>query len=79
MIDSIRSLTMPTPDGDWFSAGVVSDGSAYGIPAGIVYSFPLRTEDGSAWSIVRDLPIDNDARAAPRRLRSRTHRRARCR
>ena len=62
-LDSVRAIVTPTPSGDWFSAGVVSDGSAYGIPAGIVYSFPLQTKDGKSWSIVRDLPIDLDARA----------------
>lgn len=62
-LESVRSLVTPTPPGDWFSAGVVSDGSAYEIPAGIVYSFPLQTRDGKTWSIVRDLPIDADARA----------------
>jgi malate dehydrogenase len=60
-IDSIRSLILPTPPEDWFSAGVVSDGS-YGIPAGLIYSFPLRTTDGVSWSIVRGLPLDDDAR-----------------
>ena len=42
-LDSVRSLHVPTPGGDWFSAGVVSDGS-YGIPAGLIYSFPLASE-----------------------------------
>jgi malate dehydrogenase len=60
-IDSVRSIVLPTPQDDWFSAGVVSDGS-YGIPAGLIYSFPLVTKDGRTWSIVRDLPIDDDAR-----------------
>jgi len=61
-LDSVRSASFPTPAGDWFSAGVVSDGS-YGIPSGLIYSFPLRTEDGKSWSIVPDLDIDADARA----------------
>jgi malate dehydrogenase len=60
-IDSVRSLVQPTPADDWFSAGVVSNGS-YGIPAGLIYSYPLRTSDGKTWSIVPDLPIDDDAR-----------------
>src|SRR3954470_22074831 len=50
-IDSVRSAATPTPADDWFSAGVVSDGS-YGIPAGLIYSVPLRTADGRSWSIV---------------------------
>ena len=60
-IDSVRSASHPTPVDDWFSAGVVSDGS-YGIPAGLIYSFPLQSEDGKSWSIVTDLAIDDDAR-----------------
>jgi malate dehydrogenase len=60
-IDSVRSANRPAPGDDWFSAGVVSDGS-YGIPAGMIYSVPLRTRDGKTWSIVQGLPIDDDAR-----------------
>jgi malate dehydrogenase len=60
-VGSVRSLVQPTPLDDWFSAGVVSDGS-YGIPAGLIYSFPLRTSDGWTWSIVPGLSIDDDAR-----------------
>ncbi|WP_422925102.1 malate dehydrogenase [Singulisphaera sp. PoT] len=61
-LDSVRSASFPTKSGDWFSAGVVSDGS-YGIPAGLIYSFPLTSTDGKSWSIVQNLPIDDDARA----------------
>ena len=60
-LDSVRSLHVPTPPGDWFSAGVVSDGS-YGIPAGLIYSFPLVSKGDGNWSIVQGLPIDDDAR-----------------
>jgi malate dehydrogenase len=60
-LDSVRSASFPTQGGDWFSAGVVSDGS-YGIPVGMIYSFPLRTTDGRSWSIVPGLMIDSDAR-----------------
>jgi malate dehydrogenase len=61
IVDSLRSASSPTPGDDWFSAGVVSDGS-YGIPAGLIYSFPLISSDGGRWSIVPGLPIDDDAR-----------------
>ena len=60
-LDGIKSVVTPTPGDDWFSAGVVSDGS-YGVPAGLIYSFPLRTEDGKSWKIVPGLPVDDDAR-----------------
>jgi malate dehydrogenase len=59
-IDSVRSAVFATRAGDCFSAGVVSDGS-YGIPAGLIYSFPLRT-GGNAWSIIQGMSIDGDAR-----------------
>src|SRR3954452_4258455 len=59
-IDSVRSASTTTQGDDWFSAGVVSDGS-YGIPEGLIYSFPLRS-DGKTWSIVTTLPIDDDDR-----------------
>lgn len=59
-IDSVRSASVATPSGDWFSAGVVSDGS-YGVPSGLLYSFPL-TSDGTTWSVVQGLTIDDDAR-----------------
>jgi malate dehydrogenase len=62
IVGSIRSITTPTPAHDSFSAGIVSDGS-YGIPAGLVYSYPLRTADGRTRSIVPGLPIDDHARS----------------
>ena len=61
-LDSVRSASFPTRGDDWFSAGVVSDGS-YGIPTGLIYSFPLRSTDGKSWQVVQGLSIDNDARA----------------
>jgi malate dehydrogenase len=61
IIDSLRALVFPTAAGDWFSAAVVSDGS-YGIPLGLLYSFPLVSKGSCAWSIVPGLPIDSEAR-----------------
>ena len=61
VIDSVRSLDTPTRQGDWFSAAVVSDGS-YGIPAGLIYSYPLVSKGDGDWSIVPGLPIDDEAR-----------------
>ena len=60
-LDSVRSAATGTSPMDWFSAGVVSDGS-YGVPHGLIYSFPLRSNDGRSWSIVPGLTIDADAR-----------------
>ncbi len=60
-IDTVRSVYHPTAPNDWFSAAVVSDGS-YDIPAGLIYSFPLTSRGNGAWSIVPNVPIDEDAR-----------------
>jgi malate dehydrogenase len=60
ILDSIRSIIHPTPIKLRFSAAVASDGS-YGVPRGLFFSFPLRTEDGKSWSIVRDLYLDQHA------------------
>ena len=59
-IDHVHSWVNGTPAGDWTSAGIVSDGS-YGVPEGIVSSFPVTTKDGN-WSIVQGLEIDEFSR-----------------
>src|SRR6266851_334578 len=45
IVDHVRSLRQPTAKGDWFSAAVTSDGS-YGVPMGLMSSFPLRSTGG---------------------------------
>ncbi len=60
VVDTVRSLTTPTADGDWTSVAVCSDGS-YGVPEGLISSFPIRS-DGSRWSIVQGVPIDEFSR-----------------
>jgi malate dehydrogenase len=62
IVDSLRSASFPTAGDDWFSAGVVSEGG-YGIPAGLIYSVPLRTADGKILTLVDDVPIDEESRA----------------
>ncbi len=54
-IDTVRSLISDTPEGDWNSVAVFSDGS-YGVEKGIVTSFPIRTRGGQ-WEIVQGLPL----------------------
>ena len=51
LVDTVRNLTTATPAGEIFSVCVPSDGNPYGIPEGIVYSFPVRS-DGTNWEIV---------------------------
>ena len=56
----MKSLTTPTPEGDWNSVCVCSDGS-YGVDEGLISSFPIRT-DGENWEIVQDVPVDEFSR-----------------
>lgn len=56
VVDTVRSLTNPTPTGDWTSVCVNSDGS-YGVDRGLISSFPVRST-GSGWEIVRDVPLN---------------------
>lgn len=60
-LDTIRSLVTPTPEGDWFSAAVVSDGNPYGVADGIVYSFPLRSTGNGDAQIVSGLDLSEYA------------------
>ena len=60
-IAHIRDWLLGTPGGDWTSMAVVSDGS-YGVPAGLVSSFPVRCCD-SEWEIVQGLPLNAFARS----------------
>jgi malate dehydrogenase len=60
-IDAARTWLTGTPEGDWASMAVRSDGS-YGIPEGLIYSFPVTTSNGE-WEIVQGLEIDDFSRA----------------
>ena len=58
--NAARDWLLGTPDGDWVSMAVLSDGS-YGVPEGLISSFPVTTKDGD-WSIVGGLEIDEFSR-----------------
>ncbi len=60
-IDAARDWLTGTPEGDWASMAVRSDGS-YGIPEGLIYSYPVTTKNGE-WEIVQGLEIDDFSRA----------------
>jgi malate dehydrogenase len=59
-IDHVRDWALGTPDGDWVSMAVYSDGS-YGVPEGIISSFPVTCSNGE-WSIVQGLDVDDFSR-----------------
>ena len=57
LIDHVRDLCTATPAGEWRSVCVASDGS-YGVPAGLVSSFPVRADGKGGWQIVQGLTLD---------------------
>ena len=59
-LDHVRSWVQGTPEGDWVSMAIPSDGS-YGVPEGIISSFPVTCRDGS-YEIVQGLDIDDFSR-----------------
>lgn len=59
-IDHMRDWTLGTPDGDWVSMAIPSDGS-YGIAEGLIYSFPVRCVNGH-YEIVQGLDVDDFSR-----------------
>jgi malate dehydrogenase len=62
LVDHVRSLLTPTPGDDSFSAAVVSDGS-YGVAKGIVASFPLRSKGDGGYEIVKNVTLNDFAKA----------------
>ncbi|MFI1194431.1 malate dehydrogenase [Micromonospora sp. NPDC020750] len=59
-IDHVHDWINGTPEGDWTSAAIVSDGS-YGVPAGLISSFPVVARDGR-FEIVQGLDVDEFSR-----------------
>src|SRR3954449_2805232 len=59
-IDHVFDWVNGTPDGDWASAAIRSDGS-YGVAEGLFASFPV-TSTGGSWEIVHGLQINEFSR-----------------
>jgi malate dehydrogenase len=59
-IDHVFDWVNGTPDDDWTSAAIPSDGS-YGVPEGLISSFPVRSV-GGRWEIVQGLEVDEFSR-----------------
>lgn len=60
-VDHARDWVLGTPEGDWVSMAVPSDGS-YGVPEGLISSFPVTITDGK-YSIVEGIELDEFSRA----------------
>jgi malate dehydrogenase len=61
VVDTVFSLTNDTPDKNWHSVAVCSDGS-YDVEKGLISSFPVRVRGGK-WEIVQGVPINDFSRA----------------
>jgi len=59
-IDTVVSLTTPTPEGDCVSVGVTSSGQ-YGVPEGLTFGFPIVADGQGNWSVKEDFVIDEFA------------------
>ncbi|WP_062298478.1 malate dehydrogenase [Demequina maris] len=60
-IEHVHDWVLGTPEGEWTSVALPSDGS-YGVPEGIISSFPCVSKDGK-WEIVQGLSIDEYAQS----------------
>jgi malate dehydrogenase len=59
-IDSAVSIRTATPGGDVTSLAVVSNGE-YGVPTGLQFGFPVRTDGSGGWAVVEGLTHDEFA------------------
>lgn len=60
-IDHAADWFRPTAPGEWVSMAVTSDGS-YGIPEGLIYSFPCTVDEAGQYHIVPDVELSASAR-----------------
>ncbi|XP_038663732.1 LOW QUALITY PROTEIN: malate dehydrogenase 1Ab, NAD (soluble) [Scyliorhinus canicula] len=56
--DHMRDIWFGTPEGEWVSMGVISDGNPYNIPNDLIYSFPVQIKN-KIWNIVECLKISD--------------------
>ncbi len=57
LVDHVRDLHFATPTGEYRSVCVCSDGS-YGVPEGLIFGYPVRSDGKGGWSIVQGLEMN---------------------
>ena len=60
-LDHIKSCESKTPEGDWFSGAIESDGN-YGVDPGLIFSFPLTSDGSGACSVVGGVKLSDFAK-----------------
>lgn len=63
-VDHVRDWVQGTPEGDWVSMGIPSTG-AYGVEAGIIFSYPVTVRDGTV-RVVEGLEVVDHVRSRMR-------------
>ncbi len=58
----MKQFLVKTPAGEFFSAAVPSDGKLYDIPAGLIFSYPIRSNGDGSYEIVKDIKLTPFAR-----------------
>jgi malate/lactate dehydrogenase len=56
--DHVHDIWYGTKPGSYASMGVISDGSKYDVPKGIIFSFPVEIAPGGEWQIAEGLEIN---------------------
>jgi malate dehydrogenase len=58
LVDHVRDLVTATPAGEYRSVCVCGDGS-YGVPEGLIFSYPVRSDGKGNWSVVQGLTLND--------------------
>jgi malate dehydrogenase len=61
-IDTVKAVESPTAEGECFSAAIASDGS-YGVPEGLIFGYPLRTNADGSIEIIQGIEINEFAQS----------------
>lgn len=61
-IDHVKQFVAKTPDDDFFSAAILSDGNPYGIAEGLMFSFPLKSDGAGGYKIVEGISLSDFAK-----------------
>ncbi|XP_070576473.1 malate dehydrogenase, cytoplasmic-like [Ptychodera flava] len=62
IVDHVKDLWCGTPPDEYVSMGVISDGNSYGVPEGLIYSFPCKILPDHTYEVVTGLEIDTFSR-----------------
>jgi malate dehydrogenase len=62
VLDHVRSAVNKTKDDNWFSAAISSDGNPYGVPDGLIYGFPCRSDGKGDITIVDGVILSDYAK-----------------